>query len=252
MASYVLINSQWLQRTCSYLKLLWKRSQDSHPGHKLMRLVCYCYTTAHGRSPENRTQFHGLKVHCFSHLSLQPITTSLYPTISTCQLLVGLPGFEPGRGDSKSPMLPLHHRPITENPATRQDGLKGFPRNHGFYIDHPQLLVGTPRENRTLIPALKGPCTNHCTIGASLVRPLGFEPRTQRLKVSCSTNWAKGASSLSYHHSTNCQRPKRKNPGHLAWVTIKQLMLLQVTQSIHFLFVLIIVFSSVVPSSISI
>jgi len=55
---------------------------------------------------------------------------------------------------------------------------------------------------------------------------------------------------LNTHLFIYLSKTKTKKPRPEAWVTIKQLMLLQVTQSILILFVFVLVFSLCVPSSI--
>ena len=52
--------------------------------------------------------------------------------------------------------------------------------------------TGDPYRIRTDVNGVRGRCLNHLTNGP-LVRLHGLEPGTHWLRVSCSTNWAKGA-----------------------------------------------------------
>ena len=52
--------------------------------------------------------------------------------------------------------------------------------------------VGDPYRIRTDVNGVRGRCLNHLTNGP-LVHLHGLEPGTHWLRVSCSTNWAKGA-----------------------------------------------------------
>ena len=58
-------------------------------------------------------------------------------------------------------------------------------------------LLGDPYRIRTDVNGVRGRCLNHLTIG-QLVQLQGLEPGTHWLRVSCSTNWAKGAFLYGY------------------------------------------------------
>ena len=68
--------------------------------------------------------------------------------------------------------------------------------NHLYIINNLLLLtaflLGDPYRIRTDVNGVRGRCLNHLTNGP-LVRLQGLEPGTHWLRVSCSTNWAKGA-----------------------------------------------------------
>ena len=77
------------------------------------------------------------------------------------------------------------------------------------------ILIGDPYRIRTDVNGVRGRCLNHLTNGP-LVHLHGLEPGTHWLRVSCSTNWAKGAFSF--------------------WCTLKtehRLFISAITQDIH-------------------
>ena len=57
--------------------------------------------------------------------------------------------------------------------------------------------VGDPYRIRTDVNGVRGRCLNHLTNGP-LVHLHGLEPGTHWLRVSCSTNWAKGADPFTF------------------------------------------------------
>ena len=79
--------------------------------------------------------------------------------------------------------------PSSQSTRTHMDGFQPI-----FYI---QALtswdyLGDPYRIRTDVNGVRGRCLNHLTNGP-LVHLQGLEPGTHWLRVSCSTNWAKGA-----------------------------------------------------------
>ena len=61
-----------------------------------------------------------------------------------------------------------------------------------LYALRPYIPFGDPYRIRTDVNGVRGRCLNHLTNGP-LVHRQGLEPGTHWLRVSCSTNWAKGA-----------------------------------------------------------
>ena len=90
------------------------------------------------------------------------------------------------------------------------------------------FLCGDPYQNRTGVAAVRGRSLNRLTNGP-LVHHRGLEPRTHWLRVSCSTNWAKGAYffKVQQYGGKQMVRPERLELTHL-WYQLLRLARLPV------------------------